>query len=250
MMNVRSEEERLQAERDFHNARFAEENRGGLYKYYDAIDDGRREADDMMAQYAENAVVLEYGCSTGERSHELAPRCKEIHGIDISDVAIEKATRRAEQLGLSNTHFYAMNAEAMTFDDEMFDMVFGRGIIHHLDLDKCFAEVARVLKPKGVAIFYEPLGHNPAINWYRNRTPSLRTVDEHPLLMRDFDTARKYFSRVDYKMYGLTSLAAVPFRNTPLGKPLRRTLQLFDRALFSVPLIRKHAWYSLIKLWK
>jgi hypothetical protein len=37
--------------------------------------------------------------------------------------------------------------------------------------------------PAGWALFSEPLGHNPLVNWYRNRTPEQRTEDEHPLLL-------------------------------------------------------------------
>lgn len=38
--------------------------------------------------------------------------------------------------------------------------------------------------------FSEPLGHNPIINWYRNRTPEMRTEDEHPLLIKDIEFAK------------------------------------------------------------
>src|SRR3546814_1101008 len=79
-----------------------------------------------------------------------------------------------------------MNAEAMTFPDDSFDLVFGSGIIHHLDIDRAFGEIARVLRPGGRAVFIEPLGLNPAIELYRRFTPSARTPDEHPLLRRDF----------------------------------------------------------------
>jgi ubiquinone/menaquinone biosynthesis C-methylase UbiE len=53
--------------------------------------------------------------------------------------------------------FLAMNAEAMSFEDNKFGLVYGRWIIHHLDVDRCFSEVAPVLKPNGVASFYEPM---------------------------------------------------------------------------------------------
>src|SRR3546814_11483257 len=79
-------------------------------------------------------------------------------GIDISDVAIEKGRERARQKGFTNVRLEAMNAEAMTFPDDSFDLVFGSGIIHHLDIDRAFGEIARVLRPGGRAVFIEPLG--------------------------------------------------------------------------------------------
>ena len=36
-------------------------------------------------------------------------------------------------------------------------------------------------------LFFEPLGTNPFINFYRYLTPSSRSKDEHPLLKEDFE---------------------------------------------------------------
>ncbi|WP_428491963.1 hypothetical protein [Rhodopila sp.] len=59
--------------------------------------------------------------------------------------------------------------------------MFGIGIIHHLDTRQASREVARVLRPDGNAVFWEPMGTNPIIGLYRMLTPNARTVDEHPL---------------------------------------------------------------------
>src|SRR3546814_13720576 len=74
-----------------------------------------------------------------------------------------------------------MNAEAMDFPDDSFDLVFGSGIIHHLDIDRAFAEIARVLRPGGRAVFVEPPGLNPAIEIYRRLTPGAPPPAAHPL---------------------------------------------------------------------
>ncbi|TJV27894.1 MAG: class I SAM-dependent methyltransferase, partial [Mesorhizobium sp.] len=79
-------------------------------------------------------------------SLHLPDLCRSLTGIDISEVAVNKANERAKTLGNTNATFLAMNAEAMSFEDNKFDLVYGRGIIHHLDLDRCFSEVVRVLK--------------------------------------------------------------------------------------------------------
>ena len=84
--------------------------------------------------------------------------------------------------------------------DDSFDLVCGSGILHHLDLPAAMRELARVLRPSGRAVFMEPLGHNPAINAFRNRTPELRTPDEHPLLGKDLKLCRRYFGSVEVKL--------------------------------------------------
>jgi len=181
----------------------------------------------------------------------LASFASHLTAIDISDYAIETADKQAKKLNLTNTRFVEMNAEELTFNDDSFDLIFGNAIIHHLDLYKSYKEIYRVLRPGGKAIFYEPLGHNFFINYYRQRTPQMRTKDEHPLLMADINLARQYFDNVSAKFYHLTTLAAVPLRNTIIFRPILKLLYLTDRIIFGLmPFMRKNAWFCCIELSK
>lgn len=117
-------------------------------------------------------------------------------GIDISDVAITESRLRADREQVKGVDFLVMDAEALEFDDSTFDLVCGLGILHHLDLRRAYAELARTLKPDGSGIFVECLAHNPPINLYRRATPQIRTEDEHPLLMGDLELAKQYFGTV------------------------------------------------------
>jgi SAM-dependent methyltransferase len=244
---------RKQSERDFHNQRFGadEDNRQHLDKWYTALAACAAEQDKRVRRWGRRASVLEYGCANGSisaRSFDLGHDFAAYSGIDISDEAIAVACRNAAEAGLSNCSYEVMDAEQMTFPAASFDVVYGRGILHHLDLDRCFAEIARVLRPGGKAIFNEPLGHNPALNWYRNRTPALRTPDEHPLLIPDFDKARAVFQNVECQYYGLSTVLAVPFRNLGVGNALMKACESFDRVLLRVPYIRQNAWSVLLTL--
>jgi SAM-dependent methyltransferase len=167
-----------------------------------------------------------------------------VTGIDLSPVAIEKAEEEAESRGVAAaTEFRVMNAEALDFPDDSFGLVCGTGILHHLDLDRAYGEIARVLRPDGRAVFVEPLGHNPAINLYRRRTPELRTEDEHPLVMPDLERASEYFQDVDPRFFHLSTLLAVPARSWKRFDPLLNTLGRFDDALFrALPALRRYAW--------
>ena len=124
-------------------------------------------------------------------------------------------------------------------------------ITHHLDLAKSYAEIRRVLKPDGAAVFVEPMAHNPLIALYRWATPKMRTADEHPLLIGDVIQARDHFQQVDSEFFHLTSLAAVPFSRTPVFKPLVRALERTDDLLFGVaPTMRRFAWRVVLVLRK
>lgn len=237
---------RLQREQEFHNQVFADHSRDRVGKWYEAVRRAERVQDRLVLLHGREKVVLEYGCADGDLSLNqlrLPEAAAELHGIDISDYAVGKASALARRRGYDrNSYFHVMNAEATTLPSGYFDLVFGRGIIHHLNVDAAFREVARLLRPDGVAIFLEPMGHNPLINWYRRRTPELRTPDEHPLLESDFALARKHFGRVEITNYALTSLAAIPLHSPWL---LRRLEQL-DQVLFRWRVARRNAWFTLI----
>ena len=240
----------VEREREYHNLRFTEETRDAQDKYYFALSDCDAKYERLVVEHARDAVALDYGCAKGEWALKIAPVAKRVHGIDISDVAIDAARAEAAEKGLTNTQFDAMDAHQTDFADNTFDLVFGLGIIHHLDTRKSLEEVARVLKPGGVAIFREPLGYNPLINLYRSVTPNARTVDEHPLVHEDERISREVFGHSDWEFYGLSTLATVPFRNTGLAKPLLGVTATLDRALFRVPALRWQAWAVLMTLRK
>ncbi len=243
-------EDRIERERAFHNERFGHEERRAQSKYYAAIRDGMDAFGARLRELAEGADLLAYGCGDTRSGLRLAPVARSVHGIDISDVAIAASRADAAAAGVTNIAYSVANAEAMDFADASFDLVYGSGIIHHLDLEKSFSEISRVLRPGGRALFWEPLGHNLLVNAYRVLTPNARTPDEHPLLKRDFDLAERYFGEVSTKFYGLTSLATVPFKNSQLGEGLFKLTTGIDRALFRVPGVRWQAWYAMIELSK
>ena len=59
---------------------------------------------------------------------------------------------RARSASTSTTR--AADAEALPFEDESFDLVFGHAVLHHLpDLDQAFREFHRVLAPGGRVVF-------------------------------------------------------------------------------------------------
>ncbi len=116
-------------------------------------------------------------------------------------------------------------------------------MLHHLELRAAYAELARLLKPDGLAVFREGLGGNPLINWYRRRTPQLRSADERPLSMGELLLAREYFNRVELRFHHFWTLTAVPFRSLPGFKALVAWCRFWDNAMFAlVPPTRRLAW--------
>ncbi len=193
--------------------------------------------------------MLEYGSGEGEWACRIAENgASSVTAFDLSEARVEIAQEKAKNRHLDNVHFLVANAEALDFDDDAFDLVCGTAILHHLDLHKALFEISRVLRPRGVAVFMEPLGHNPLINLYRRITPHLRTEDEHPLVVDDCKIARPLFE-VDVHCFGLLSLFAIPFRKTRYFSGLTEALDVADRLLFKhVPPLKRYAWYCVVVL--
>lgn len=245
------EAERLARERDYHNHRFADdsERESRVGRFYSAIEYGFELYRRRVSEESAGRWLLEYGCGNGNLAFDLADQARQVVGIDISDVAIEQARNIAALRGLQNVTFVVDNAEAMKLADHYVDVVAGSGIVHHLDITKSMREVRRVLRNGGTAIFAEPLGHNPLLNWYRRRTPELRTVDEHPLLARDLRNMAGEFTSMKVTYFGLIApILGLFSRETSPSNPLTRCIWWLDQWLCRVPLLSRYAWYCVIEL--
>ena len=172
-------------------------------------------------------------------------------GCDLSDVSINNCRVLAERRGVAaKARFDLQDAEKMSYPDNSFDVLTEYGALHHVDLPKVYAEIARVLRPGGRAICNETLGHNLAIRWYRKLTPQLRTAweAEHILKKPQIVLARKYFRKVTVRHYHLAALSAVPFRNTPVFYPLLTVMEWIDSIILKIPVLRWQSWQAVIVL--
>ena len=90
--------------------------------------------------------VLEVGCGTGMILKEIAPVCGRAVGIDISPGMLQQA--REKQLEV-----YEASATALPFEDQSFDVVYSFKVLAHVEMiEAALSEVARVLRPDGVAV--------------------------------------------------------------------------------------------------
>ncbi|MEI6511905.1 MAG: class I SAM-dependent methyltransferase [bacterium] len=242
------ETNRIEREREFHNTAFADNTRAGVGKFYSVAERAFAHYSASVCDIEQGAAALEYGCGVGSYAFRLSELGAKVVGIDISEEAIAQASAKASGLGLV-ADFKVMNAESLDFPDASFDLVCGSGILHHLDLEKAYSQIARVIKPSGRAVFLEPLGHNILLKVFRSRTPGLRTQDEHPLLMSDIALARKYFSSVKMRTYCFVSLLAIPFNGKPGFHFLLSVLSGIDSALFTLcPPLRRYCWIAVIEM--
>lgn len=103
---------------------------------------------DRLVSIEAGQHVLEVGCGRGHLTKAFADRGVDVVGIDANPQAAEVAAP-----GLVRH----MRAESLDFEDETFDFVVAVHAIEHIpDLEKALAEMSRVLKPGGRAVFVYP----------------------------------------------------------------------------------------------
>ena len=108
--------------------------------------------------------VLEIGCGNGADGVMFAQAGADYTGVDLTEAAVEATRNHFQVLGLNGT-FQIENAENLSFADESFDFIYSYGVLHHtLNPENAFAEMHRVLKPRGTAVLM--LYHKHSFNYY------------------------------------------------------------------------------------
>ncbi|MDF3048007.1 MAG: hypothetical protein K0R73_1125 [Candidatus Midichloriaceae bacterium] len=131
-----------------------------LYKYLDP-------------KFLTDKKVLEVGMGYGTMGQYIASRCGQYHGLDIAANPVKMMNYRLERLGLEQLAIQGNMLEC-PYPDNYFDTVYSIGCFHHTgDIQKCFDEAFRVLKPEGYGIFmvYNQYGLR---NWTQHFVATLK----------------------------------------------------------------------------
>ncbi|OJJ50288.1 hypothetical protein ASPZODRAFT_1138566 [Penicilliopsis zonata CBS 506.65] len=112
----------------------------------------------MRTGIKEGMKVLDVGCGVGGPAREIAKFSNaHITGLNNNDYQIQRATRYAQQEGLSDRlDFVKGDFMQMGFPDNHFDAIYAiEATVHAPDLEGVYREIFRVLKPGGVFGVYE-----------------------------------------------------------------------------------------------
>jgi SAM-dependent methyltransferase len=191
-------------------------------------------------------VVIDFACGNGNTAlHAAKSGAKLVIGIDISNASVENARRTAAASGeTERTVFLRGDCEATGLPDACADVILCAGVLHHLDLNFAYPEMARLLAPGGKIIAFEALDYNPLIKLYRRRTPHLRTEWErgHILSLKEVAFARKFFDIGEMRFFHLTSMLGL---YVPKALPV---LNAFDAVLTRIPGLRLWSWMFTFEL--
>lgn len=126
---------------------------------YFAAFDRLREADECEPYAFSNRIhgydqaagkrVLDIGCGNGYVLWHYARHGAHVHGVDITETALNLSRRRFE-LGGRRAEFRRTDGNNLPYPDNHFDIVCSMGVLHHIeDPRPMLAEARRVLRPGG-----------------------------------------------------------------------------------------------------
>lgn len=191
--------------------------------------------------------VLLVGCGTSTKQpREMATRGAHVWCMDISPGSVERFMKYPFGELRERIHPVVGDAENMPFEENYFDVITGRAVVHHLDIEKFVTEVRRVCRRGALFVVTEPLGINPVINLFRWLTPSSRVPTEHPFRRHDIEKIRRHCESLRLRFNFLLSIAAAPWFLVGLhrlGRWAFRAGNALDRLLFRIcPPAKWLAW--------
>lgn len=97
-------------------------------------------------------IILDVGCGGGININRMAKKAKMVYGIDysIESVNLSREVNRQEIYD-GKVKVIEGNVASLPFEDNTFDIVTAFETVYFWpDIEKCFGEVKRVLKPGGI----------------------------------------------------------------------------------------------------
>ena len=103
--------------------------------------------------------VLVVGSGFGDDALRLAKLGAKVSAFDLSPDSLEIARALALREGL-DILFEEMPAEKLLFENDTFNYIVSRDILHHVDIPKTMSEIVRVAKPGAIFVVNEIYSHS------------------------------------------------------------------------------------------
>lgn len=149
--------------------------------------------------------VLVVGCGFGDDALRLAKLGARVSAFDLCPDSLQIARSLAGREAL-DIQFEEMPAEKMLYDDDSFDFVVSRDILHHVDIPRTMREIVRVAKPGAMFVVNEIYSHS-ITDRIRHSTLVERMI--YPMMQRVIYGPGKPYITVDERKLSELDLAQI-----------------------------------------
>jgi SAM-dependent methyltransferase len=199
--------------------------------------------------------VLDLGCGRGDLTLWLAGQGADVAAIDLSPGMVAVANERLARFSGGAARAIAGPVEGLPFEDDEFDLVVGKWVLHHLDLAVAAPEIARVLKPGALGVFGETSASNPVLmlarRWLPGRLgiPRAGTEDERPIDSEALSQLRLNFGSVrprhrPFFFFGMLDRQVLHRRWSAVS----RAASAIDSLLARMPVLGRLSYYMVLQV--
>jgi SAM-dependent methyltransferase len=208
------------------------------------------------------AAALDIGCGRGEVSVQMALLGAAVTGIDVSRESLARAQTLAQKHGVGDrVSLDTGNAEALSFEDNSFDLAVCAGLMSFVDFDLAAAELSRVTRAGGTVVILDTLGHNPIARMGRKRRlvhgETTHFQVENVMTCDHIDRLRAHFGSVEVHTFDLLTVPMIVLENC-LGRvhprlrdilaPVSAGLRALDSVVLKWRPLRRYAFRTAIVL--
>jgi SAM-dependent methyltransferase len=237
--------------------RWDQRARTNAFAYIEAVRDVRDVEDffalgEQFAQVLADPVLvgvprgraLDLGSGLGRVTRALAQRFEEVVAVDVSEEMVRRAQELHPTAEFPNVNFHATDGVHLPLEDESVDFVFSYEVFQHLPSREVMRgnllEVARVLRPEGLALIHVHRAPGVAAYWLarakravpdRIWTQLKRALRRGDPLTSDATfrgTAPLRRSDIE-ELWTSAGLTVTELREDPTHEPARRTLVIARR---------------------
>ena len=206
--NLTFHEERIQNEREFHDAWAESEDveKIDVLRSNEVCTAPEMRYITSRLGNIKGKRLLDVGCGLGEASIYFALLGAKVTSSDLSQGMLDATSRLAKANKVSVKQHIASAEDMQLPPEEKFDIIYAGNLLHHVDINETITRIKPHLATGGMFVTWDPLAYNPAINAYRMMATETRTPDEHPLKWSDIKLFHKNFGSVETKYFWLTTL--------------------------------------------
>ena len=231
--------------------------RRASFAWFDNWLEGQR-----LAGNLDGAAALDLGCGRGEVSVQMALAGATVTGIDVSRESLARARTLAGKHGVGDrVALDTGNAEAISFDDNSFDLAVCAGLMSFVDFDRTAAELSRVTRPGGTVVILDTLGHNPIARMGRKRRlvhgETTHFQVENIMTCDHIDRLRAHFGSVEVHTFDFLTVPMIVLENG-LGRihprlrdiltPVSAALRALDSVVLKWRPLQRYAFRAAIVL--